>query len=126
MIEGVRILIDRMETHPEEFVGELSYRWAHIMNDIAKHGPEFLDEEDLLAIGRKIQEVRRKDLTAKVVEEIHTARRLKKAQEEFEMKENMAKTAVTSSFGHAPVKKQGASISYFTWSDYDAFDRPGL
>ena len=109
-----------METHPEEFVGELSYRWAHIMNDIAKHGPEFLDEEDLLAIGRKIKEVRRKDLTAKVVEEIHSATRLKRALDEAEMKVTASQI---SGFGQALIKKQGARISYFTWSDYDAFDR---
>lgn len=89
MLEGIKLLIERMDSNPEGFVGDLSYRWAAIMQDLAKHGPEFLEEEDVLALNRKVKEVRRKELNAKIVDEIHTAKRLKKAQEEFEMKERM-------------------------------------
>lgn len=94
MLEGIKLLIERMDSHPEEFTGDLSYRWANIMQDIAKHGPEYLDEEDLLALNRKVKEVRRRELNAKIVDEIHNARRLKKAQEEFEMKEKASQLTV--------------------------------
>lgn len=128
MLEGIKLLIERMDSHPEEFTGDLSYRWANIMQDIAKHGPEYLDEEDLLALNRKVKEVRRKELNAKIVDEIHNARRLKKAQEEFEMKENMAQKAAASSFtfGQAKVKGQGSPVSYFTWMNEDAPDHARL
>ena len=86
MLEGIRLLIERMETNPEEFTGDFSYRWSNIMQDLAKHGPEFLDPEDMMALNLKVKEVRRKELNAKIMDEIATQKRLKKAQEEFEMK----------------------------------------
>ena len=97
MLEGIKLLIERMDSNPEEFTGDLSYRWSNIMQDIAKHGGEFLDEEDMLALNRKVKELRRRELTARIVDEIATARRLKRAQEEFDMKENMANVAVKAS-----------------------------
>lgn len=97
MLEGIKLLIERMDSNPEEFTGDLSYRWSNIMQDIAKHGQEFLPEEDLMALNQKVKELRRRELTAKIVDEIATARRLKRAQEEFDMKENMANVAVKAS-----------------------------
>jgi citrate synthase len=86
MLEGIKLLIERMETNPEEFTGDLSYRWSNIMQDLAKHGPEFLDPEDMMALNLKVKEVRRKELNAKIMDEIATQKRLKRAQEEFDMK----------------------------------------
>lgn len=104
MLEGVKLLIERMDSNPEEFMGNLSYRWSSIMQDIAKHGGEFLDEEDMLALNRKVKEVRRRELNAKIMDEIATSTRLKKAQEEFDMKEGLAQAAV---------KTQGKAVN--TW-----------
>ena len=81
MQDGIKLLIDRMDSYPEEFFGELSFRWSEIMQDIAKHGPEFLDEEDLLMLNKKVKEVRCKELNAKIVEEIATGARLQVANE---------------------------------------------
>lgn len=86
MLEGIKLLIERMETNPEEFTGDLSYRWSNIMQDLAKHGPEFLDPEDMMALNLKVKEVRRKELNAKIMDEIATQKRLKRAQEEYEDK----------------------------------------
>lgn len=84
MQDGIKLLIDRMDKYPEEFFGDLSFRWSEIMKDIATHGPEFLDEEDLLMLNKKVKEVRRKELNAKITEEIATQARLQMAQERME------------------------------------------
>ena len=107
MLEGIKLLIERVDSNPEEFTGDLSYRWANIMQDIAKHGQEFLPEEDLMALNLKVKELRRRELTAKIVDEIATARRLKRAQEEFDTKENTLKAAV---------KASGTAVSAW-WTD---------
>jgi hypothetical protein len=116
MQDGIKLLIDRMDSYPEEFFGELSYRWSEIMQDIAKHGPEFLDEEDLLMLNKKVKEVRRKELNAKIVEEIATGARMQVAQE------RQAKTGTLSSggmrldssgnlgIGSALIKPQGQKV----------------
>ena len=91
MQDGIKLLIDRMDQYPEEFFGDLSFRWSEIMQDIAKHGPEFLDEEDILMLNKKVKEIRRKELNAKIVEEIASGARLRVAQER-QAKANMYTT----------------------------------
>lgn len=112
MQDGIKLLIDRMEHYPEEFFGELSYRWSEIMQDIAKHGPEFLEEEDLLMLNKKVKEVRRKELNAKIVQEIATGTRLQTAQSRLE------KTTTTqytmAGYGQAISKQEGQKV---WWSD---------
>ena len=81
MLDGIKLLIERMDQHPEEFFGDLSYRWSEVMQDIAKHGPEFLDEQDIMMLNMKVKEIRRKELSAKITEEIATGSRLQVAQE---------------------------------------------
>lgn len=83
MLDGIKVLIERMDSHPEEFFGDLSYRWAEVMQDIAKNGPQFLEEEDLMLLNKKVKEVRRKELNAKIMDEIANAERLQSAQEKF-------------------------------------------
>jgi hypothetical protein len=119
MNDGIKILIERMDSNPEEFFGELSHRWANIMQDIAKHGPEFLDEEDLFALNRKVKEIRRKELVAKIVDEISTATRLKEAQDRIDAQKEML-TMVSKS----PTVKKGLSGAWWTevWMDSNAFN----
>lgn len=100
MLEGIKLLIDRMEHHPEEFFGDLSYRWSLIMQDIAKHGPEYLEEDDLMLLNKKVKEVRRKELNAKIMDEIATQERLNEAQSRF------AKAGKID-FGNAIAKQEG-------------------
>ena len=100
MLDGIKLLIDRMEHHPEEFFGDLAYRWADIMQDIAKHGPEYLEEDDLMLLNKKVKEVRRKELNAKIMDEIATQERLNEAQSRF------AKAGKID-FGRAVAKQEG-------------------
>jgi hypothetical protein len=98
MQDGIKLLIERMDQYPEEFFGDLSFRWTEIMQDIAKHGPEFLEEEDLLMLNKKVKEVRRKELNAKITEEIATGARLQVAQE------RQAKASMYSTQGSPSLK----------------------
>lgn len=115
MQDGIKLLIDRMDKYPEEFFGDLSFRWSEIMKDIATHGPEFLDEEDLLMLNKKVKEVRRKELNAKITEEIATQARLQMAQERME---RVGRVVTTNSndintalgYGNAIPKQEGRKV----------------
>jgi hypothetical protein len=107
MLDGIKLLIERMDEHPEEFFGDLSFRWADIMQDIAKHGPEFLEEDDLMLLNRKVKEIRRRELNAKITEEIATQARLQVAQERYTK-------APISRHGAAIAKGEGQKV---WWSD---------
>jgi hypothetical protein len=109
MQDGIKLLIDRMDSYPEEFFGELSFRWSEIMQDIAKHGPEFLDEEDLLMLNKKVKEVRRKELNAKIIEEIATGARMQVAQER-QAKTGSVDRGAISGYGSAIIKPQGQKV----------------
>ena len=107
MLDGIKLLIERMDQHPEEFFGDLSYRWSEVMQDIAKHGPEFLDEQDIMMLNMKVKEIRRKELSAKITEEIATGSRLQVAQE------RQAKVPF-SQYGAAIAKGEGQKV---WWTD---------
>jgi hypothetical protein len=109
MQDGIKLLIDRMDSYPEEFFGELSFRWSEIMQDIAKHGPEFLDEEDLLMLNKKVKEVRRKELNAKIIEEIATGARMQVAQER-QAKSGSMRSEYGSALSSAIVKQSGQKV----------------
>ena len=85
------------------------------MQDIAKHGPEFLDEEDLLMLNKKVKEIRRKELNAKITEEIASQARLQIAQERMS-KSGRIDTALytTASYGQAASKQSGQKV---WWTD---------
>ena len=112
MQDGIKLLIERMDQYPEEFFGDLSFRWTDIMQDIAKHGPEFLEEEDLLMLNKKVKEVRRKELNAKITEEIATGSRLQVAQERQAKASmyNTAKGSPLSSYGSAIARSEGNQV----------------
>jgi hypothetical protein len=119
MQDGIKLLIDRMEHHPEEFFGDLSYRWSNIMQDIAKHGPEFLEEDDLLLLNKKVKEVRRKELNAKIMDEIATQERLITAQERLNKAGKI--DTFTTSIGGAIAPKSVAKAWWSTDDDTHAY-----
>jgi hypothetical protein len=116
MLDGIKLLIDRMDQHPEEFFGDLSYRWSLIMQDIAKHGPEYLEEDDLLLLNKKVKEVRRKELNAKILDEIATQERLHTAQERFS-KTGRIDTTTISGYGASIAKGEGQKVWWSGDSD---------
>jgi len=117
MQQGIKVLIERMDSHPEEFFGDLAFRWSEIMQDIAKHGPEFLEEDDLMMLNKKVKEVRRKEFNAKVLDEIANAQRLNHAKDRAE---KLAQS--TGNYGAAAAKQSGAPIKAW-WSATDALNK---
>lgn len=73
MNEGVRILLERMETHPEEFSRDYLDKWGHMTEQIAhrvEHGTTaypFLSDEEVNAIYNKLTSIRREAFTAEVI-----------------------------------------------------------
>ena len=108
MLDGIKLLIERMDQYPEEFFGDLSFRWSDIMQDIAKHGPEFLEEDDLMLLNRKVKEIRRRELSAKITEEIATQARLQVAQE------RQSKVDIQRNMSTAIYKGEGQKV---WWTD---------
>lgn len=114
MLDGIKLLIDRMEHHPEEFFGDMSFRWSEIMQDIAKHGPEFLEEDDLMLLNKKVKEVRRKELNAKILDEIASQARLQIAQERFSKSGKLDKSLYSGAITGAVGSQAGQKV---WWSD---------
>jgi hypothetical protein len=67
MNDGVRILLERMETHPEEFdaMGRDS-KWENLVYKFS----EWLDEEDKEAFKNAIKKMRQQKFTELVMEEL--------------------------------------------------------
>jgi hypothetical protein len=78
MNQGVQILLERMDTNPEEFEEGSSSKWADIMNAVtarknipeahAKNAPlPFLTNPEVNALYDKLEDVRRENFTADVL-----------------------------------------------------------
>jgi hypothetical protein len=73
MNEGVRIIIDRIKTNPEEFNNGVHERWYDIMHNVARRaeGKEnalpFLYDEEIQAIYNQLREMSREDFTGQVL-----------------------------------------------------------
>jgi hypothetical protein len=68
MNEGIRILIDRMKTHPDDFspYGVSSYDWRGLAQHVIESAETFTDEERQ-AVTTALQGVTRKTFTAHVL-----------------------------------------------------------
>lgn len=73
MNEGVRILIDRIKTNPEEFNNGVHERWYDIMHNVVRraegkeHALPFLYDEEIQAIYNQLREMNREDFTGTVL-----------------------------------------------------------
>ena len=65
MNDGVKILLARMESHPEEFLRD-SDRWEHLFN----HYKKYMAEEDKQAFWDKLCEVRTQEFTERVIKQL--------------------------------------------------------
>jgi hypothetical protein len=69
MNDGVKLLLDRMETHPEEFTTKDfsgNSRWSHLIN----YYDGILTDEERNALKTKQTELLRKELTQAVMQEL--------------------------------------------------------
>jgi hypothetical protein len=71
MNDGMKIILERMKTHPEEFKDDnkpFAYdgKWIGLVSDYENNLPE----EDMKAFKKAIDEMRQEEFTAKVMEEL--------------------------------------------------------
>jgi hypothetical protein len=65
MNDGVKMLLERMKTHPEEFVGKRP-RWSYILEEY----DNVLAEDEAKAIKDELKALRRYELTRAVMKEL--------------------------------------------------------
>jgi hypothetical protein len=66
MNDGVRILLERMKTHPEEFAGDREGKWSHLIQSYRM----FLDEGDWQALEKSMNALMQQRFTEKVLEKL--------------------------------------------------------
>lgn len=75
MNQGVEILLSRMDSNPEEFVGDEAHKWGWVVNGLydrvleenAKALP-YLNDEEVEALWDKFNVIRRDSFTHRVME----------------------------------------------------------
>jgi hypothetical protein len=65
MNDGVKILLERMQTHPEEFYGDYS-KWTELINKFEK----FFNANERALINGALTNIRREEFTSVVMQEI--------------------------------------------------------
>jgi hypothetical protein len=65
MNDGVKILLERMQTHPEEFHGDYN-RWTDVINKFEK----FFNVSERALINGALTNIRREELTRVVMQEL--------------------------------------------------------
>lgn len=96
MNSGIDIVLSRMETHPEEFYGECD-KWKFIYKEYFR---DAMTETEKGKIFDRIKQIRMEEFTAKVLSTLVPP---EEEKEEFH-----------SPFESAPVKREGATITYDT------------
>lgn len=69
MNDGVKILLERMETHPEEFIGDAGFaysKWGSLISAYKEH----LTPEDRIALDNELCKLHQQRFTEKVLEEL--------------------------------------------------------
>ena len=69
MNDGVKILLERMETHPEEFIGEAGFaysKWGSLIGAYKEH----LEVEDRVVLTDALCKLHQQAFTEKVMEEL--------------------------------------------------------
>lgn len=97
---GVRTLLARMESNPEEFYGEAD-KWRFMF---APNFREVMTEPEKGALHEALCEVRRKEFDERVM------RRL--LQEDMEEKVQLGRHISSGGFGMAQLKNEGAQIQH--------------
>ena len=96
---GVGIVLARMDTHPEEFYGECD-KWKFIYKEYFR---DAMSETEKGMIFDRIKQIRKDEFTAVVLQTLVPP-------EEEEQDDWVDKQM--SSFGQAPIKREGSSITY--------------
>ena len=96
MNNGVKLLLDRMDSNPEEFSN--NGRWLDIYNNYKK----FMTEDEQTAVTAKLRTIKMAEFEKKMVE------RLFRQEEKFELEEEEWNPF------QAPIKCEGQTVKYVT------------
>lgn len=100
MNDGIEILLARMETHPEEFYDD-SGKWKFMYKEYFR---DVMTEEEKAALHTKLKQVRRTELTSKVM---NTMAEKMVGKSEWEEREMLG-------FGAASIKREGGGVTLDT------------
>jgi len=90
----VKLLIARMESHPEEFKSHEDTRWYHVMSDVTEYG----NETDKAAISAKLRDIRLGAAHEDALDELcNGPDRRRKQQEEVEYERQLIRQAAQKS-----------------------------
>lgn len=76
MNEGIRILLERMETHPQEFNYGVHEKWSDMVGEIMQRAKgkgdpvPFLNDDEVKAIYDKLRDLERQEFTARVLRKL--------------------------------------------------------
>jgi len=105
MRQAVKFLLDRMDTHPEEFYEHRSmhaaHHWAGLINDHKK----FFTKEEAEAIKSKLSDVNL-DMLAQTI----TTKLLAPKESEYD--------PIDTGFGSAPIRAEGQRVTYAMQNRY--------
>ena len=105
--EGVQIILNRMESNPEEFFGD-STRWNWIFKETMR---EVMSEQEKAAIHAGMVKVRRLEITAKAAATVLRADEMdERGKESYPYDSGLTTSA---GFGMTPIKGEGSSVSYW-------------
>lgn len=108
--EVVKLLIARMESHPEEFKSDMRGRWDDTITEITDYG----NETDKAAINAKLRDIRLNEAHADALDELLNGpenRRRKQEEAEYE-KQLFVKQALAQQ--QTAAQKYGSSAGAFT------------
>jgi len=101
MNEGIKILIDRMQTHPEDFAPPMHGRdyitrggtWRELAVVAVEEKDEVFTHEEKKAVAVALREVSRKNFTAKVLEMLAAPAEDEAMLQKYAFEESMRNTA---------------------------------
>lgn len=64
--DGIKLLVERLKTHPEEFGEGGHYRWNNILNDVVH--ADYLTKEEKDLVFAEMRQVNRSNFTRKVMD----------------------------------------------------------
>jgi len=115
----VRLLLKRMESHPEEFkrIKMFGSRWSEYVNDIEELG----SEADKAAIGKAMQNIRMNEIHEAVMDELVNGP--ERRREEEETQQQAARASQLYAKGATAGQALATSKDGYTWTklDHDAY-----
>ena len=113
--EVVKLLLKRMESHPEEFKSHAD-RWDRVLSEVLEHG----NEADTAAINAAMRDIRLSEAHEDMMDELCNGdERRRKEAEEHEYERNLAKSLLLTKQQMMQQAQQGLQNAYSNAYDVD-------